>query len=149
LWQLSSILRHRWPKAPEEFIQAVVRRLTESTLLAKAAERLGLHQLIRTAEFPPTKETNVDALKALVGALNAGRIHSFICDFILPSISDLVLEDVLPFREPLPILEDYLKAQGKHVIEPRILHSSGLDSFMPLYVVGIFADKHLVGQCKL
>jgi len=146
LWQLSSILRHRWPKAPEEFIQAVVQKLTDPALLVTAAERLGLHQLIRTAEFPPTPETNVDALKALVGALNAGRVHSFVCDFILPAISDLVLEDTLPFREPLPILEDYLKAQGKSEIEPRILHSSGLDSFMPLYVVGIFADKKLVGQ---
>lgn len=145
---MSSILRHRWPKAPEEFIQAVVEKLTEQSLLVNAAERLGLQHLVRTAEFPPTPETSSDALKALVGALNPDHVHSFICDFILPAISDLVLEDVLPFREPLPILEDYLKAQGVKEVEPRLLHSSGVDSFMPLYVVGIFADKEIVGQCK-
>jgi dsRNA-specific ribonuclease len=149
VWQLSSILRHRWPKAPEEFIQAVVQRLTDPFLLVTAAERLGLHQLIRTAEFPPTPETSSDALKALVGALNTNRVHSFVCDFILPSISDITLEDALPFREPLPILEDYLKANGVKEVEARLLHSSGVDSFMPLYVVGIFADKEIVGQCEL
>lgn len=147
-WRLSSILRYRWPKTPEEFIQAVVGRLLDSSLLVTASEHLGLHHLVRTAEFPPTLETREDALKALVGAMNPDRVHSFICDFILPSISNLTLEDVLPFREPLPILEDYLKAQGVNEVEPRLLHSSGVDSFMPIYVVGIFADKELVGQCK-
>jgi dsRNA-specific ribonuclease len=122
--------------------------LTDVPTLATAAERLGIHQLVRTSEFPPTQETNADALKALVGALGSQRMHSFVCDFILPPISDLALEDVLPFRSPLPILEDYLQAQGYKDIEPRILHSSGVDSAMPLYVVGIYADKKLVGKCK-
>jgi dsRNA-specific ribonuclease len=148
-WQLSSILRHRWPKAPEEFIQAVVEKLLDPELLATAAEYLGIQQLVRTAEFPPSLESKADALKALVGALNSSHVHSFVCEFILPPISNLTLEDVLPFREPLPILEDYLKKQGVKKVEARLLHSSGVDSFMPLYIAGIFADKELVGQCKL
>jgi dsRNA-specific ribonuclease len=146
---LSSILRHRWPKAPEEFIQTVVEKLLDPELLVIAAEHLGLHHLVRTAEFPPSPETKADALKALVGALNPERVHSFVCEFILPAISTLTLEDVLPFREPLPILEDYLKKQNVSEVEARLLHSSGVDSYMPLYVVGVFADKELVGQCKL
>ncbi|KAI6190404.1 Ribosomal protein L44, mitochondrial [Aphelenchoides bicaudatus] len=145
-WQLSSILRHRWPKAPEEFIQIVVEKLLDPSLLVTAAEHLSIQHLVRTSEFPPSVETKVDALKALVGALSPKRVHSFICEFILPPISNFTLEDVMPFREPLPILEDYLKAEGVEEVEPRLLHSSGVDSFMPLYVVGIFADKELVGQ---
>lgn len=142
-------MRHRWPKAPEDFIQAVVGKLTDESVLLNVAERLGIHHLVRTAEFPPSSQTSCDALKALVGALNPSRVHAFVCDFILPHISDLVLEDALPFREPLPILEDCLKAEGVKEVEPRLLHSSGVDSYMPLYVVGIFADKQLVGQCEL
>lgn len=149
IWQLSAILRHRWSKAPEEFIQAVVEKLLSPELLVAAAEQLGLQHLVRTAEFPPSSETKADSLKALIGALNPKHVHSFICEFILPPISTLTLEDVLPFREPLPILEDYLKKQGVEEVEARLLHSSGVDSFMPLYVVGIFADKELIGQCRL
>ncbi|KAI6230764.1 39S ribosomal protein L44, mitochondrial [Aphelenchoides fujianensis] len=145
-WQLSAILRHRWPKAPEEFVQAIVGRLSDLAALEPVAEQLGLRHVVRTSEFPVTADSMVDALKAMVGVLSPQRVHRFVCEFILPPIGSLPLEDVLPFREPLPILEDYLRKAGKRTVEARLLHSSGGESAIPLYVVGIFADERLVGK---
>ncbi|KAI6212795.1 hypothetical protein M3Y94_00071200 [Aphelenchoides besseyi] len=146
VWQLSAILRHQWPKAPEEFIQAVVQRLSDTNSLAPVAEQLGLRHVVRTSEFPVATESIVEALKAMIGVLSSNRVHQFVCDFILPPIASLPLEDVLPFRRPLPILEDYLHKMGKQNVEPRILHSSGIETAVPLYVVGIYADEELIGK---
>ncbi|KAI6230025.1 39S ribosomal protein L44, mitochondrial [Aphelenchoides fujianensis] len=111
-WQLSAILRHRWPKAPEEFVQAIVGRLSDLAAL--------------WSRWPSTW---------VCGTSSSCRRSA-----------SLPLEDVLPFREPLPILEDYLRKAGKRTVEARLLHSSGGESAVPLYVVGIFADERLVGK---
>ena len=145
--QIAAIARCRWPNAPEELVERVVDHLCDDEALRIVAEQLGLAHVVRTAEFPPSTSTLIDALFALVGVLkDAHRVHTFICDFILPPIVDLPFEDLLPFCAPLPLATEYLKLQGFNDIEARILHSSGVHSATPLFVVGIYADEEPYAQ---
>lgn len=68
----------------------------------------------------------------------------------MPQLMDIELEDVLPFRNPLPILKSYLKAwQDSNVeVEARLIHSSGTETSTPLYIAGIYANKQLIGKCN-
>lgn len=78
-------------------------------------------------------------------------MQQFVLKFIIPPLIELDLEDILPFTNPLPILKCYLKAwQDPNVeVEARLMHSSGSETAMPLYVAGIYANKELIGQCEL
>lgn len=61
---------------------------------------------------------------------------------------DIELEDVLPFRYPLQILCEYLKKWKNCVcVEPRQIFASGIESAIPIFVAGIYADKVLIGEC--
>lgn len=117
--------------------------------LVELANSLGLNHLVRTKEFPPTNRTFIDSIYALVGTLELEKAQNFIIRFILPKLYDVELEDVLPFRYPFPILCKYLKKWKNCIdVEPRQVFASGIESAMPIYVAGIYADKELIGECK-
>ncbi|CAD5205410.1 unnamed protein product [Bursaphelenchus okinawaensis] len=148
IWQLSAILRHQWPKAPEEFVQSVVEKLTSTENLLTIANQLGIQHLVKTGHYPPQQYEIVDALKALLGAMSANRVHGFVNEFVLPYLAEVAFEDVFPFKNSLEVFEKYAKKVWKfNKVEPRIIHSHGLHSAMPLYVVGIYADEKLVDKC--
>ncbi|CAD5208366.1 unnamed protein product [Bursaphelenchus xylophilus] len=144
-WQLSAILRHQWPKAPEEYVQGVVDHILTTENLLTISNQLGIQHLVRTLNFPPPKDDVIAAFWALLGAMSGSRVHGFVNEFVLPYLTEVPFEDVLPFREPLPIAEAYLKKVGScRKVEARIIHSHGEFSAMPLYMVGIYGDEQLV-----
>uniref|UniRef100_A0A915E534 Large ribosomal subunit protein mL44 n=1 Tax=Ditylenchus dipsaci TaxID=166011 RepID=A0A915E534_9BILA len=157
-----AFLRCHWPLAPEEFICMVASLLLSDESLQRLANSLSLNHLVRTGEFPPTKETLSDAIYALVDILDAREAQHFVVRFVMPYLVELDLEDVMPFRNPLPILVNYLnsrkvkflgtgqkdgfKSQGQLLVEPRLLYSNGASTAMPCYVVGIYVDQKLIGE---
>lgn len=145
-----SFLRHHWPQAPEEFIcRVVAQHLLSDETLVELANSLGLNNLVRTKEFPPVNTTLINSVYALVGTLELNKAQNFVLRFIMPKLYDVELEDVLPFRYPLPIICEYMK-QWKNCtdVEPRQIFASGIESAIPIYLAGIYADKKLIGECN-
>ncbi|KAL3106170.1 hypothetical protein niasHT_016857 [Heterodera trifolii] len=141
-------LRAHWPLAPEEFIIAVATRIAPTSALAELATQLGLHHVVRTAEFPPSQQTLQSTLLAFVGAMDVAKARDFVRRFVLPRLYEVPLEDVLPFRQPFAVLGDYLrKWQGATDIEPRTIGSGAVMTATPFYEVAIYVDKQqIVGQ---
>ncbi|VDL66514.1 unnamed protein product, partial [Nippostrongylus brasiliensis] len=144
---LSSYFRCHLPRAPEEFVQAVVEQLSSEEQLSNIAKHIGIDVLLRTAECPPKPSSIAESLQALLAVIGEGRAKALIVDMIIPQVIDVDFADVYPLREPLAVLTDILTQEGATEVEPRILRSSGPMSAQPVYVVGIYKDKsELVGQ---
>uniref|UniRef100_A0A7E4ZU33 Large ribosomal subunit protein mL44 n=1 Tax=Panagrellus redivivus TaxID=6233 RepID=A0A7E4ZU33_PANRE len=144
---LTGYFRTHYPKAPEEFIGALVQVLASNEILAEAATSLGMQHLVRTGEFPPHQATLADAFRAVVAVLTPARRQLAVVDTIIPKATSFPLEDVLPFARPFGVLVDYAKKNLKaKSIESRVMHTSGFDSATPLWVVGIYADEKLIGS---
>uniref|UniRef100_A0A915CGA2 Large ribosomal subunit protein mL44 n=1 Tax=Parascaris univalens TaxID=6257 RepID=A0A915CGA2_PARUN len=148
LWDvLCGYLRYSLPNAPEEFIRAVANELSADDLLASLGTHLGLNCLIRTAEFPPSQKSLSDSFKALLAVMERPRAESLVVNVVIAQLLDVDFMDVYPLRDPLAVLTDVLRAKGYERIEPRLLRSAGVISAEPIYLVGIYADKQLVGKC--
>uniref|UniRef100_A0AC35UDC8 39S ribosomal protein L44, mitochondrial n=1 Tax=Rhabditophanes sp. KR3021 TaxID=114890 RepID=A0AC35UDC8_9BILA len=142
-----SYIRFNLPNAPEEFIDAVSMALSEDSMLAKLAEGYGLQNLIKTEEFPIAMTTLADAFLCVLGVLNKDRAHRLIFNSVIPNILAIPLEDVYPLRNPLPVLTQlYQKQKRAKKVEARLVRKTGEFSSMPCFVVGIYADKELIGE---
>jgi hypothetical protein len=53
----------------------------------------------KTMEAENAKERGEDGVR---------KVRQFVCTFFLPRLQQLPLEDVLPFRHPLPIFKQYM-----------------------------------------
>lgn len=62
-------LRFGLVHAPEELITSLALKLTVDEQIAALATYLGINNLIRTAEFPPSNTSLSNAFKALIGTL--------------------------------------------------------------------------------
>ena len=108
-----------------------------------------MQHLVRTGEFPPFNSTLANAFKAVLVVLSPERRQQTVIELIISKAFSIPLEDVLPFKNPLGIVIDYAKKYLKaQVVEPRLMHDSGVNSAIPLYRVGIFADQKLIGECE-
>jgi dsRNA-specific ribonuclease len=138
----------QFPNAPLQFIEAITNYLINDDILAEAATSLGMQHLIRTGEFPPYSSTLADAFKACLVILSPERRQQALIETIISKAVSIPLEDVLPFRNPLGVVADYAQKYLKaKTVEPRLMHKSGINSAVPLYYVGIFADQKLIGEC--
>uniref|UniRef100_A0A914YZ07 Large ribosomal subunit protein mL44 n=1 Tax=Panagrolaimus superbus TaxID=310955 RepID=A0A914YZ07_9BILA len=138
----------QFPNAPAEFIEAVTNSLINDDVLADAATSLGMQHLVRTGEFPPNTSTLAESFKACLVILSPERRQQTILETIISKAVSLPLEDVLPFRNPLQIVTEYAKKYLKaESVEPRLMHKSGVNSAVPLFYIGIFADQKLIGEC--
>uniref|UniRef100_A0AC34FAZ2 Uncharacterized protein n=1 Tax=Panagrolaimus sp. ES5 TaxID=591445 RepID=A0AC34FAZ2_9BILA len=134
--------------APVEFIEAITNSLINDEILAEAATSLGMQHLVRTGEFPPYSSTLAESFKACLVILSPERRQQTILETIISKAVSLPLEDVLPFRNPLGVVAEYAKKYLKaENVEPRLMHKSGVNSAIPLFYVGIFADQKLIGEC--
>jgi dsRNA-specific ribonuclease len=138
----------QFPNAPSEFIEAITNSLINDDILAEAATSLGMQHLVRTGEFPPYSSTLARSFKACLVILSPERRQQTILETIISKAISIPLEDVLPFKNALGIVTDYAKKYLKaENVEPRLMHKSGINSAIPLYYIGIFADQKLIGKC--
>lgn len=74
LWKTTcAYLRYGFLHAPEELITNLALKLTADEQIANLAIYLGINNLIRTAEFPPSSASLCNAFKALLATLRYQR----------------------------------------------------------------------------
>ncbi|CAJ0943186.1 unnamed protein product, partial [Mesorhabditis belari] len=146
LSRVAAYLRFHLPKAPEELIQSVTLQLTSNELLSEIGNVLGVKVLVRTSEHPASSSSVADCVCALLGVVGDKTATRLIVDFIIPQLLDVDFCEALPLEAPYEVMEAILKKQGVQEVEARLIKSAGVVSAEPLYVVGIYADKELIGQ---
>ncbi|VDP18640.1 unnamed protein product [Onchocerca flexuosa] len=147
LWNSTcAYLRYGFLHAPEELITSLALKLTADEQIATLATYLGINNLIRTAEFPPSNASLCNAFKALIAALPYQRAIALIRDVIMAQLVDLDIEEVFPLAEPFEVLRLFMSSKKSVEVEPRLLRSAGEISAEPIFIAGIYADKKLIGQ---
>ncbi|KAK6100388.1 hypothetical protein QQG55_0450 [Brugia pahangi] len=147
LWKSTcAYLRYGLLNAPEELIISLALKLTADEQIANLATYLGINNLIRTAEFPPSNVSLCNAFKALIAALPYERAIALIRNVVMAQLVDLDIEEVFPLAEPLAVLRCFMSSRSGMEIEPRLLRSAGEISAEPVFIAGIYANKKLIGQ---
>ncbi|VDM20500.1 unnamed protein product [Wuchereria bancrofti] len=147
LWKSTcAYLRYGLLHAPEELITSLALKLIADEQIANLATYLGINNLIRTAEFPPSNASLCNAFKALIAALPYERAIALIRNVIMAQLVDLDIEEVFPLAEPLAVLRCLMSSRSGMEIEPRLLRSAGEISAEPVFIAGIYANKKLIGQ---
>ena len=67
---VKGFVRSSLPFMPEEGVEAIKDYLTSDEMLSRVAYHIGTKDLILSKEYPPSRETKADVLKAIVGALS-------------------------------------------------------------------------------
>jgi large subunit ribosomal protein L44 len=147
---IEKYLKYSLPLLPEVYVKCVASHLLSTETLAHIASNLGIKDLVQTAEFPVSAGTLCSALKAVIGALHqdqgSERSGLFVQDFIIPQLIGKDILDLCSIHNPMGVLVDVLKQQGLAEPEPRLLWSTGSETIMASYVVGIYCDRQLIGQ---
>ncbi|VBB27398.1 unnamed protein product [Acanthocheilonema viteae] len=147
LWKNTcAYLRYGLLRAPEELITSLALKLTDDEQIANLATYLGINNLIRTAEFPPSNISLCNAFKALLGSLPYQRAIALIRNVIIAQLIDLDIEEVFPLAEPFAVLRCFMSSSAGLEIEPRLLRSAGEISAEPIFIAGIYANRKLIGQ---
>ncbi|EFO21321.1 hypothetical protein LOAG_07168 [Loa loa] len=147
LWKSTcAYLRYGLPHAPEELISSLALKLISDEQIATLATYLGINNLIRTAEFPPSNASLCNAFKALIATLPYQRAIALIRNVIMAQLVDLDIEEVFPLAEPLAVLRFVIFSSTGMEVEPRLLRSAGEISAEPIFIAGIYANKRLIGQ---
>uniref|UniRef100_A0A915K1F8 Large ribosomal subunit protein mL44 n=1 Tax=Romanomermis culicivorax TaxID=13658 RepID=A0A915K1F8_ROMCU len=105
---------------------------------------------IQNTDFPPKDETLTDSFFAVVGGINhdsgCQRAERFVQDFLLTKLYGKDINEIFNVREPELLLMAVLKSRGESAPEPRLLRQSGSFTVTPIYVVGFYVEKQLLGQ---
>lgn len=106
-------------------------------------------------EYPPYRETYRRTFLAIVGALTescgAGsqqmaRVRRFIIDILACQLYTQDLNELWEIDNPMAVLMNILKNEGRAAPESRLLWLSGKDTILACYHVGIYSNKELIGQ---
>ncbi|XP_022085881.1 39S ribosomal protein L44, mitochondrial-like [Acanthaster planci] len=146
---IKAYLRRVYPKLPDEGICAVSDYLTRPELLVHVGSHLGLRDIILCAGFPTPPEVASSALQAIVGAIlqdtSAERAGLFVRDFLLSQLVDKDINELWPITNPMGLLVELLEREGRAPPEVRLLRQVGTSTIMPLYMVGVYSDRKLLG----
>ena len=90
---------------------------------------------------------------ALVGALEASKdtkqADLFVQDLLLAQLADKDLFEMWNLKNPMGLLASILKREGRGEPEVRLLRQAGPNTILAVFWVGIYSDRHLVGQGQL
>ncbi|KRZ80840.1 Uncharacterized protein T10_3986 [Trichinella papuae] len=129
-----------------EFASSVLTDIQDNTDLI----RKGIYDLLMADNFPYNNSLMSNSLRAIVGAIlfdgNKAEAGYFVQDFVLTQLINVDINELWYFKEPLKILTALLEKNNRGTPEPRILRSSGEFTVTPVYVVGIYSDKKLIGE---
>ncbi|XP_052801574.1 39S ribosomal protein L44, mitochondrial-like [Mya arenaria] len=167
---IKAYLRFSYPRMFEEGIIAIHDFLMSQSTLLQVATSLGVRDLIQSVTYPPSEEEHVTTLMAVIGALmesntehntqsenmSHDKTHAakqgekqaemFVLDFIIPQLVGRDVTEMWDLPNPMGLLSAMLKSAGRGEPEPRILWASGKNTLMPVYNVGIYVDKKLIGK---
>lgn len=147
---LLGYVRAAFPYLPEEGVQAFVDFLRREETLADVSYHIGTKDLILSEEYPPTKSTHQQVLRALVGALAEGsgeeRAARFVVDLVAAQLHVQDINELWEIADPMAALARVLANDGRGEPESRLLWAAGKDTLMACFHIGVYSDKELVGQ---
>ncbi|XP_071790207.1 large ribosomal subunit protein mL44-like [Asterias amurensis] len=146
---IKSYLRHVYPRLPEDGISAIHEFLARHEVFEHVGRNLGLRDAILCAAFPIPMEVTSTAFQAVVGAIRhdsgAEKAGLFVRDFVISQLVDKDLNELWHIGNPMGILADIIESEGRAPPEARLLRQTGSSTIMPLYMVGVYSDKKLLG----
>ena len=79
---------------------------------------------------------------------NEERVKFFVLDFIIPQLVGKDISELWMVENPISVVAGILERAGRGPPEPRLLYSSGKNTLMSLFTVGIYSDEKMIGKCK-
>jgi len=144
-----SWLRGAFPALPEEGVQAVTQFLLSEDVLADISFHIGTKDLILSVEYPPLKSDFVQALQAVIGAIDTGdsdRASRFVREIVIAQLVGKDINEVWNVSNPMRVLSTVLANQKRGEPEPRLLWKIGPGTLLSSFTVGIYSDKKLIGE---
>jgi len=143
---VKAYLRTHFPNLPEEGCDQICGYLTSELVSAHIALNIGLADLVLTDRVKPLKSMLSNCLHAVVGALalssDEQRAQSFVLDMIVTQLSEQDLFELIDAElTTFDLLEKVFKSHLNASLEPRIIRSTGSDTILSAFTVGIFSDK--------
>ena len=91
--------------------------------------------------------------EALIGALAASedsqsKASKLVLDLVATQLHGQDLTDVWDIADPMETLASILEKSNRGPPEARLLWSSGKETLLACYHVGIYSDRELIGQGK-
>lgn len=140
------------PKLPPDGVEAIVKHLMSEDHLAHVSFHIGTKDLILSEEYPPSVSNIAQVFLALVAALNessgADRAVRLVLDLVATQLHGLDISDAWNLQNPMGYLVQTLKSLGKAEPESRLLWTSGPETILSTYHIGIYSDRELVGQAS-
>ena len=103
-------------------------------------------------ELPPYESTLADTFLAVIGALaedgGITRAQHFVLDFLVINLLDVDVNELFLVNDPMATVADILEREGRTEPETRLLRRCGDTSPEAVYLIGVYSDKELIGQCK-
>ncbi|KFM66328.1 39S ribosomal protein L44, mitochondrial, partial [Stegodyphus mimosarum] len=147
---LKKYLRHCFQFLPEEGLCALHDHLLSDEVLSHISFNIGTSELIFCAEYPPSKSTLADTLKAIIGAISSedgvARAENFVLDFICPQLIAKDVFEIWDLEDPLSLLNSILRNNGCEPSESRLIFESGRNTLEAIYHVGLYSNKEFLGR---
>lgn len=146
---LRAYLRTSLPHLPEEGVEAITNFLTREELLAHVSFHIGTLDLVLSQEYPPSVQTMSQVFEALIGALASEdefRASKLVLDLVATQLHGQDLTDLWDLPDPMGTLEAILTKENRGLPEARLLWSSGKETILACYHVGVYSDRELIGQ---
>nr|CAG4646587.1 EOG090X0DYO [Macrothrix elegans] len=147
---VNGYLRAVFSRAPEEFVLAISTFLASTETLEKIGKGIGLGDIMLCADFPCLPETYAKSFKALVAALEVSsgeeRAKVFVQDLVLTQIYGMDVNELWTISNPVGILSDILKREGRGEPEFRLVKKTGSNTILAVYHVAVYSDKQFIAE---
>ncbi|XP_075146099.1 mitochondrial ribosomal protein L44 [Haematobia irritans] len=147
---IDAFLAHSFPKLPAEGRMAILAHLMNTDTLSDVALHLGMKDLLLDADYPPSKESMAQSLKAVIGALadSSGieRSYLFVRDFICTQLNQKDILELWNIENPEDLLLKECQSRKLSAPEPRLLGDCGKNTVLAVYHVGIYSNQNLIGK---
>lgn len=143
-------LRHSFRHMPEDGIASINEYLQSDTVLADVAKWIGCKEIVLTEEWPPSKTTMANTVRALIAGVEADlgieRARRFIVDMLISYLNDKdILDDIWHIPNPRDTLNLILRNSKLPTYEPRIMFETGVKTLEPCHLIGLYANQKFLG----
>jgi len=146
---IENYLSQALPLAPQECIYALKQYLLSEKILAETSSGIGTTDLVLSIDFPVEEETLANTFYALTSALNRSvdleHASKFVRDILIARLVDKDLMEIWCPDDAFEILNDILDREHRELAEPRIIAQTGVNTLIPVYRIGIYSNRELLG----
>ncbi|XP_008306633.1 large ribosomal subunit protein mL44 [Cynoglossus semilaevis] len=147
---LTDWCRVNFPNLPSEGVESIVVHLNSLEVVTYVARNLGIEDLTMSADFPVPDAVMYSTFMAVIGVLQESsgseRAGFFLRDFLATQLIGKDLFDMWTVVNPMGLLVEELTNRNVPLPEPRLIRSAGASTALPLFFVGLYSDKKLLGQ---